>query len=243
MKDSVQTAQELSAGLEQALGQQLRSVLLYGSVARGEAIPGVSDINVLVVLERITTAELRAAAPLARRWSRAGNTAPLLLAWSEWRRAADAFAIELADMIEAHRMLYGADPLEGLEVQRRALRLQAERELRGKIIQLREGLMVAAAKPSEIGSLLLRALPSFMTYMRAALRLAGRVVPARDESVLRQGCELLGCDDAPLQRAREARGRRRPPAWSLDEPVVGGYFQAMERLADHIDASPEETGS
>jgi uncharacterized protein len=42
---------ELKAGLRQIYGEQLKSVILYGSYARGDAHPPDSDIDVLIVLK------------------------------------------------------------------------------------------------------------------------------------------------------------------------------------------------
>jgi len=42
---------ELKAGLRQIYGEQLQSVILYGSYARGEAYPPDSDIDVMIVLK------------------------------------------------------------------------------------------------------------------------------------------------------------------------------------------------
>ena len=88
MADPRKTAAELARALETRLGERLHSVLLFGSVARGEAVDGVSDINVLVLLDRVDAAALEATGPLARRWANAGNTV-LVMAEDEWRRAAD----------------------------------------------------------------------------------------------------------------------------------------------------------
>ncbi|MBI2396141.1 MAG: nucleotidyltransferase domain-containing protein, partial [Deltaproteobacteria bacterium] len=149
--DPKDTARAFVAELLAALGDRLRSALLYGSVARGEAVSGVSDINLLILVDRVDAGLLRVGSPLARRWAKAGNTAPLLMPWDEWRRASDVFAVELADMKDAHVLLQGPDPLDGLVVDARALRLQAEREIRGKMLQLREGLLLTAEKPEEVG--------------------------------------------------------------------------------------------
>jgi predicted nucleotidyltransferase len=42
---------ELKAGLRQIYGEQLKSVILYGSYARGDAHPPDSDIDVMIVLK------------------------------------------------------------------------------------------------------------------------------------------------------------------------------------------------
>ncbi|HEX6939582.1 MAG TPA: nucleotidyltransferase domain-containing protein [Longimicrobiales bacterium] len=235
MSDPKQTATAFAAALRDTFGERLRGVLLYGSVARGEAIPGASDINVLVLLDRIDADVLTAGSPLARRWSKAGNAAPLFMAEDEWRRAADVFAIELADMRDAHEVLHGPDPLASLEVDRAALRLQTERELRGKLLQLREGMLLAAEEEEAVGRLLMVALPSFVTYLRATLRLAGRDAPLRTPDVLEEAGRLLEADPSPLARVWEARNRRQPIRVGVGDPLTRGYYALAERTAAFVD--------
>lgn len=234
--EATKGAREFTAKLESAMGERLRSVLLYGSVPRGEAVEGVSDVNVLVLLDRVDAETLKMASPLARRWAEAGNTAPLLFAWNEWRRAADVFAIEAADMRDAHELLYGDDPLDGPQVDGGSLRLQAERELRGKLLQLREGMLLSAGKPEHLGALLLLALPSFTTYLRAALRLGDRPVPPATPDVIRAGGELVGAPVDALLECWQARseGRRLPAA--LDSPLTNGYYALAEQMAAYVDS-------
>lgn len=243
MKDPKQNATSFARELAARLGERLQSALLYGSVARGEAVPGTSDINVLVLLDRIDGDVLRSASPLARRWAETGNTAPLFMATTEWRRAADAFAIELADMHDAHEVVYGADPLVGLEVDPGELRLQAERELRGKLLQLREGMLLAAEDEEALGRLLLVALPSFVTYMRAALRLAGREVPLDSESVVRAAADLVGGDPTAFLEAWQARRRGRPIRARIGGPLLDGYYALAESTAAFVDTYSETRDS
>jgi predicted nucleotidyltransferase len=225
--------------LEQAFGPRLRSVVLHGSVARGEAVKGVSDVNLLVLLDDVDATALRTAGPLARRWARAGNTAPLLFSWDEWVRSADAFAIEVADMKDARRVLHGEDPLADLDVSRRELRLQAERELRGKLVQLRSGLLLTAERPAEVGRLLLAALPSFTTYARAVVRLHEEAVPDATPAVLDRAGALVEADAAPLHTAWQARTTGGAHEWPVDSPLVRGYYSFAEHTADHVDRLPE----
>lgn len=226
--------------LRQAFAERLRSVVLHGSVARGEAVPKVSDVNLLVLLDDVDAAALRTAGPLARRWARAGNTAPLLLSWDEWLRSADAFAIEVADMKDARNVLHGDDAVKDLVVDRRELRLQAERELRGKLVQLRSGLLLTAERPAEVGRLLLSALPSFTTYARAVLRLHGEAVPDNTPAVLDRAAALVETDAAPMHTAWQARTSGSAHDWPVDSPIVHGYYTFAEKTADHVDRLPED---
>lgn len=239
MADPRQTAEKLAQELTTLYGPRLRSVVLYGSVPRGEAIPAVSDINLLVLLDLVDTAALRIASPLARRWVEAGNSAPLVASWREWEESADAFAIEVADMRDAHEVLRGHDPIAHLPEDLSALRLQCERELRGKLVALRTGLLLSAARPEEIGALLLRALPSFTTYLRAILRLKGIKPPPRTPDVIREAARVAGFEPEALLQAWDSRTAAKPIRAALEDPLTQGYYAAVVRATEFVDSLSE----
>ncbi len=239
MADPRETAEKLAHELSTLYGPRLRSLVLYGSVPRGEAIPAVSDINLLVLLDVVDTAALRIASPTARRWVKAGNSAPLVASWREWEESADAFAIEVADMREARVVLRGHDPIAHLPEDLGALRLQCERELRGKLIALRTGLLLSAERPEEIGALLLRALPSFTTYLRAILRLSGTRPPARTPDVIAEAARVAGFDPAALLQAWEARTAAKSIRAALEDPLAQGYYAAIVRATEYVDSLSE----
>src|SRR4051812_32399619 len=137
------TLDDLVIQLRAAYGTQLSSVVLYGSAASGEHIPKKSDYNVLVLLERIDAGTLAAASAVARAWGDAGNPPPLTMTVREWRNSADVFPMEYADILERHRVLHGAPPFDGIHVARGDLRLQLEQQAMGKLLQLRQGALLA----------------------------------------------------------------------------------------------------
>ena len=235
MKDPRSRADDYVKGLKRDIGDRVRSAALFGSVARGEWIDGVSDVNVLVLVDTVDAALLALAAPATRSSVKHG-VMPLLMEAEEWRRAADVFAIELADMRDAHAPLLGDDPVEHYVAATSDLRLQAERELRAKLLHLHSGMLLAAGDRRRLGTLLVKALPSLTTYLRAALRLAGQPVPPTTPDVIEHGCRLVGADPASLMdvhRARAAGGRLE---LLLSDPRVDQFNTSAQRLADYIDA-------
>ncbi len=242
MSEMKKAAERYASDLSVALGDRLRSVVLHGSVARGEAVEGVSNVNLLVLVDTVDAPLLRDLAPHARRWLKAERALPLVLTWDEWAAAADVFAIETTDMLDARQVLHGPDPLSDTVVQDRHLRIQAERELRGKLIHLREGTLATADKPVELGRLLFSALPSVATYLRAALRLAGEsVAGATTPDVLTRGAALLGTDPAALLELWELRGRGKPQKVTVDDPRAAAVHDVLERTAHHVDTQSKET--
>jgi predicted nucleotidyltransferase len=237
MHERMIEAERFTEELAGDLGARLRSVVLHGSVARDEAVPEVSDVNLLVLVDTVDPGLLRQLAPHARRWLDKERALPLVLTWDEWRSASDAFAIETADMIDARTVLHGEDPLDDATVHDRHLRVQAERELRGKLIHLREGTLATANRPRELGRLILTALPSVATYLRAVLRLVGQDVAHADTpDVIRRGCAVVDSDPELLLELWEARARRKTPKVEVEDPRVTAVHEALESTAHYVDS-------
>lgn len=228
-------AERFAGELASVYGAELASVVLYGSVARNEHRPGLSDVNVLVLLARADAATLRRGHALTRKWTKDGNPPPLVLSLDEWRGSADVFPIELTDIRDAHVTLHGTDPFDAVEIHRADLRRQVEFELKGKQIQLRERYLAEADRPAELGDTLVKALPTFLVLFRTVLRLSGAAVPRGAEEVIEATAARVGFDAAPLrevQRARAGGGRLRPAA---DSAVVAGFLEAVAEVVAYVD--------
>jgi hypothetical protein len=225
----------LVADLAATFGERLESIVLYGSVPRSESILGLSDINVLVLLDHVTLNDLRRASSIARSWLDLGRAAPMLFGLEEFRQSTDAFAIEMADLRDRREVVYGADPASDIVVPRQALRHQLEHELRARHAQLREGLMLAAPIPKSVGELLEQALPAFVCYLRAILRLAGRDVPAGSEDVIRAATNLVDARPDPFLDLWGARRAGLVPEIEIEDPLVEAYLEVVERSIDWVD--------
>ena len=240
MADARTTAAKLTAHFRTTFSDELRSVVVFGSLPRGEAIPGVSDLNLLVLLETLTAQTLARAGPVLQQWIRQGNTPPYLYSWEEWRGMQDSFAIEIADMNDAREVLWGVDPVVVDEVTYAGLRQQTEREIRDTLLHLRLRLMVATSGPSDIGSLLLSGFPSFNAYMRAALRLAGQSPGLETRPVIERTAQLIGTDATPMLTVYEARRTTHRLEVGLTDTLVQQYLEFARALLQHVDALPAD---
>jgi predicted nucleotidyltransferase len=235
MPPELRRAHELAWALQAVYDDGLVSAVLYGSAARGEYRAGVSDLNVLVLLRDVSPAALRRGSEAARAWVAERNPPPLVMSVDEWRRSADVWAIELADIQDAHVRLAGADPFEGISIRPEDLRLQCERELKGKQIQLRERYLLFAGEPAELGELLVRSFSTFLVLFRTVLRLRGEPGVRDAESVVKRVADQVGFAPGPLleiHRARAAGGKLTAEA---DSPLVVGYLDAVSRVVNHVD--------
>lgn len=224
----------LVAELGRVFGTGLRSVVLYGSAAGGEHITGRSDHNVLVLVESVSAERLRAAGAALRAWRKAGHPAPEMMTVAEWRTSADTFAMEYADVLERHRVLFGESPFDGIVVRPADLRAQAEHQALAQLLRLRQRVM-SEAEPLE---LLSGSLSSVMVVFRAVERLHGAVPPADNEALVRAVATRVGFDPAPFVRVVEHVRSTRPLAATDAAGVLDGYMVGIDRVVAHVDRLP-----
>src|SRR6185503_9814348 len=134
-------------------GENLASVVLYGSAAAGDDVEVRSDYNLLIALKRITPEDLRQAQAAMREWQRLGHALPVYFTVEELRDAADVFPIEFHQMAKARVVLYGHDPFEYAQLSDANLRHQTEYELRSKLIQLRRHYIPASISIEKLSDL------------------------------------------------------------------------------------------
>jgi predicted nucleotidyltransferase len=161
---------EVAEEIRTALATNLLSLVLYGSHARGEA-HARSDVNLLILVRESDPSQLvgllRALSPLARK----GVVAPVIMSEEEFRASQDTFALEFLDMAAQRRILAGKDPFEQFEPRWDGLRMQMERELRVKMLQLYRQWYVSEEKPETLKILLRGSLSSFLTLLRGIVAL------------------------------------------------------------------------
>jgi predicted nucleotidyltransferase len=229
------TLDELVKQLRAAYKERLASVVLYGSAAGGDHIPERSDYNVLVLLDTIDSAQLDAASAVARAWREAGNPPPMTMSLEEWRRSADIFPMEYADILERNRVLHGDAPFAGISVSLADLRLQLEQQVMGKLLQLRQGALLAGTDGKRQTELVSASLSTMMVLFRAVLRLHGERPPSDNAETATRVGALAGLDPAPFLRAvRHVRGDQRLSGGEAGN-VLGGYLAAIEQLSRHLD--------
>ena len=229
------TLDDLVTQLRAAYGARLDSVVLFGSAAAGEHIPKRSDYNVLLLLKEIDASALASASAVARAWSDAGNPPPMTMTVDEWRGSADVFPMEYADILERHKVLFGTPPFDGIAVSPNDLRLQLEHQAMGKLLQLRQGALLAGTDGKRQTELIAASLSTMMVLFRAVLRLNGER-PDTDNAALAQRVgTLVGFDAAPFVRAvQHVRGERKLEASDAGS-VLTGYIAGIERLQRYLD--------
>ena len=215
---------------DKALGQGY-SAVLYGSAARGDFVPGRSNINVMLVMDQLTPSTLRSLSRAFSGWRKGTTEPPLMLSRAEWTRATDAFPIEITDMRTSYRVLRGADPFEGIRVDPTDLRKALEREFRGKLLRLRQGYTIYAPDPAALGKLGLQSAATILVLLRGVLTLIGKTVPT-DPLELAAAAAAIGFEGEHLLHVVRHRVDRE---WRCQAPEFENYMKAVEDSARYLD--------
>ena len=217
-------------------GENLASVVLYGSAAAGDNVELRSDYNLLIALNRITPEDLRQAQAPMREWQRLGHPLPVYFTVEELSDAADVFPIEFHQMANARIVLYGHDPFEFVKLSDANLRHQTEYELRSKLIQLRRLYIPASVSIQKLCDLMRDSLSSFAALFRAVLLLHGPEAPITKPACVRETVKLLNLDPTPFERIFAFRsGGDLPSSEEQANELFSAYLLQIEQVVEAVD--------
>jgi predicted nucleotidyltransferase len=218
---------QLVEKLQKAYGERLISVVLYGSAACGDHQPKFSDINVLCVFAEIGPRELAACEEISRWFRERGNSALMLITEREVSESADCFAVEFTGIERSHRLLYGKDVVSSLLIDRRFYRMQVERELRAKLLRLRQKAAGMMSQPDLLRGLLLDSVSTFCVLFGHALALRGVDAPPTRREVMALAREHFQIDAAPFEKLLDVREGRIKAREADPVALLGPYLEGV----------------
>lgn len=225
---------DVSEQLRTLFGARLVAVALYGSAAGADYVTGVSDLNLVVVLEDLDYHDLRALRPYVRRWHKQRVATPLLLDRRFLSRAVDVFPMELHDIQAQHRMLFGDDVFAVLAISDAHLRFQCEHEARGKLLRLRALYVESGTSRRRLQALMLDSLKTFLIIMRNLIRVRSGHAPAGYEEVVEAFSRQFHVRFPVMLRL--LHGKRSPQQWTGDvEGAFRDYLEEVQGLVRIID--------
>ena len=227
--------QELVVRLQQACGDNLVSIVLYGSAAREDFHEEFSDVNVLVVLQNLKPNSFAPISRVLHWWSHEEKLRPpMIMTLEELRESADVFAIELLDIQRSHQTLFGQDVVTAIEVPMNLHRVEVEHELRTTLLRLRHHLLLSPDNEDELRAVLAKSITSVLTLFRHALIALGEDPPDTKPQLLEHAGKVFGFEVEPLQAILKLRNEGR----HLDNlrELYHAYMSAIQRVAHELDA-------
>jgi hypothetical protein len=229
--DREEKLQSLVSRLRNAGGNNLTSVILYGSAAAGNFREGFSDLNVLCIVRDSSFSALQAFVSALKWWSKQKQPQPLVMTRAELERSMDVFTIELLEIQWHHRVLFGDDVVQGLQIPMHFHRMQVEYELREKLVLFRQNALLVE-REQQMRELLLRSFSSFLTLFRHALIAFGESVPVDNQQTVERLSRRVGFDPASIMDVMAMREGRK--TGNIKE-TFAAYLSSIEKVATGVD--------
>ena len=225
LRRSVQDVSEL-------VGPDLKTILLYGSAAREEFLPGRSNLNILLVLAIVDASVLTNLAKGHHRWKKEGVVVPLLLTEEGFDAWMTLFPLECHELSQSRLVLKGRDPFGQVRADTRNLAIQCLQEIRGNLLRVRQRFVEAGGTSEAIGVLLPLSITSLLPGLRGLLALFGRPASGSAEALVQECATMLEVDGEPLLDAwRLKTGLISPGKFEVPR-LFERYLHALATLAD-----------
>jgi hypothetical protein len=150
--------------------------------------------------------------------------------------ATDSLPMQLGEIKEQHRLLWGADPFERLKIDERRLRLAGEHAARQELLRLRAAFVELNGDRKRLRALLLESLKTILMVVRALLRVRHMPVPPRLVATVER---LEAAHTQRFATIHALLAVRSGGPWPPDpiDDIFRRYLEEVGRLASLVDAA------
>ncbi len=220
--------------LKERFHRDLDCLAVYGPVLRGEFNPKLTELNVLIVLRQLGSAELRRLVEPVQLARHEVLLEPLVLSLEDLRRSTDVFALRVLECQRRYQVLAGEDLIGSLFVSSEHVRLACEAEAKRIVLRLRQLYLVRPGLRPAWQEALIDNLRPLLRILSFSLELAGRTPPQRVDELLDQAHEAIGIDRDVLRKVLALRYEHRPEHRELEE-LFEDYLDNAVKLASFVD--------
>ncbi len=231
-------AAKMSPMVEELLrehGSNVHSFHIVGSAVIPDYSEKLSDVNSLAVLHNMDLKFITFLAPLGRKYGKKRIAAPLVMTPGYIYRSLDVFPIEFLDFRLIHQTIYGSDILKDLQIDRPHLRLQCEREIKTKLISVRQGYISSLGNKEHLNTVLVRSITGSMAFFRAVITLLGKEPPVPRTDVISEFGAATQIETGIFTELLALKRRAIKPSERELHSLFERYYNALESADTIID--------
>ncbi len=215
--------------------EEIDSIHITGSALTDDYDPRQSDINSLFILKEMNLRFLKKIAPLGKKYGKKGICAPLLMTHEYICRSLDVFPLEFLNIRKVHLTVSGKDPFEEIEIKTSDLRRQCEREIKVRMIGLRQGFLAASGNRKALAEVFVQSFSGYIPLFRGILVLFGKEAPLENAAILSHLQEVSGVNTGVFRTVY----RMKKEGTKLDTEQLSvlfeDYHRNLERLGKIVD--------
>lgn len=215
--------------------ENIHSIHVVGSAVTEDFNEKTSDINSVVVLKEMDLKFIELLAPLGKRYKKKGIAAPLIMTPEYINTSLDVFPIEFLDFKLIHVTIHGEDILNDIDMKMDDLRHQCEREVKSKLIGLRQGYISSQGDRKLLLERFSYLINGYMPLFRAIIFLMGKPMPLKKYDVISTLSLATGVNTGIFKKVLDIKhGILKPKTEELDT-IFEEYYEVTEKIGHLID--------
>jgi len=213
----------------------LHSITITGSALTDDFDSETSDVNSVFVLHAMELEFLECLAPLGKTYGKKRIASPLIMTPEYIRNSLDVFPMEFLNIRLLHETIFGEDLFQNLVIDRSDLRLQCEKELKARLIGLRQGYLSSSGNAKILTDLFVNTITGYIPLFRGIILLLGKEPPLRNQDVLTVLSEISGIDTQVFKTVLKQKKQKTKMMIKHLNAIFKDYYIAMEKLGDITD--------
>ncbi|MCG6879884.1 MAG: hypothetical protein LJE96_12160 [Deltaproteobacteria bacterium] len=235
-KDPKEILPDITKDYQALYGDDLVSIILYGSATGKDFQPGKSDINLMIVLTENGIEHLDRAFALVSKWRKKGVAVPLFLTENYVTTSLDVFPIEYLNFQDNHVHVFGKEILKDLEFSSEFVRLQCEREIKGKLLLLREAFVETEGKGKALKRLIKDALPALIAIFKALLHLKKIAIPEERREIVKAVADAFDLEYAVFEGLLHIKEETSKISEGESFQLFKGCLKEMRKLSELVNS-------
>ncbi|MDO8283059.1 MAG: hypothetical protein Q7U10_10640 [Thermodesulfovibrionia bacterium] len=224
---------EILAGYQ----DMIHSIYVTGTAITDDFDQKRSDVNSIFVLKEMDLKFLELIAPLGKKYGKHKVAAPLIMTPFYIESSLDVFPIEFLNFKLIHQNVFGTDILKDLEISLNDLRHQCEREIKSKLIWLRQGYISSQGDKKLLAEGLADSITGYIPLFRGIIVLLGKEAPVKQSSVIRSLADASGINTDIFAKVLAEKHEKAKHSSEELNAIFKDYYKATEELGRIIDAA------
>ncbi|MBI5408560.1 MAG: hypothetical protein HZA14_04265 [Nitrospirae bacterium] len=218
---------------------KIHSIYITGTAVTDDFNEKTSDVNSLIVLKGMDMKFLEQLMLLGKKYSKHRVAAPLIMTPEYLNTSLDVFPIEFLNFKLSHVTVFGEDLLENLEISLADLRQQCERELKVKLISLRQGYISSLGNRKILAEGLAKHITGYVPLFRGIIVLFGKLPPIRQREVIKSLSDAANINTDIFANVLRVKREKTKLSQQDLNTLFEDYYNATEKLGKIVDEIKE----
>ncbi|OQY12190.1 MAG: hypothetical protein B6I30_05325 [Desulfobacteraceae bacterium 4572_187] len=214
---------------------KIHSIHITGSALTEDFNPNTSDINSIIVLNKMNLKFLEDFAPLGKKFGKKQVASPLIMTPEYISNSLDVFPVEFLTIKLLHKTVFGEDLFNDFEINNSDLRYQCERELKVKLIGLRQGYLSSLGNRKFLADGFISSFSGYIPLFRGITVLLGKAPSKENEKVLSTLQDAAGVNLDVFKTVLKSKKDKTKLSIEILNSIFKDYYKAIEQLGNITD--------